>query len=58
MWGGATRNLDIPVNTRGRPIGGLMLGQRRRRWPNTKPTFGGCLVLTGCPSAAMQQICI
>ena len=26
---------------------GLMFGQRRRRWPNIKPTSGVCFVLTG-----------
>ena len=27
-----------------RPDASLMLGQRPRRWPNIKPTSGGCLV--------------
>ena len=36
-----------PANTRHRPNVDLMLGQRRRRWPNIKPTLGRCLVFAG-----------
>ena len=35
---------DITANTRRRPNVGLMLGQRRRRWANNKPTLGRRLV--------------
>ena len=41
------KNRDIPVNTRRSPNVAVMLGQRRRRWPNITATFGECLVITG-----------
>ena len=36
-----------PANTKRRPNAGLMLGHRRRRWPNIKPALGHFLVLIG-----------
>ena len=37
----------ITVPTSSWPDVGLMLGQRRRRWPNIKPTSGQRLVIAG-----------
>ena len=39
--------LLFPQNTKHRPIVGLIMGHRLRRWPNIKQTFGGCLVPVG-----------
>ena len=36
---GWTDLLHVAVNTSNSPNAGLMLGQRRRRWPNIKPTL-------------------
>ena len=41
-------NPRCPANTRRLTNAGLMLGQRRRRWTNIKPTLGKRLVLAGC----------
>ena len=38
---------EIPANTRRSANVGLMLGQRRRRWPNIKPTLAERLVFAG-----------
>ena len=32
--------IDCPVNTRRSPNAGLLLGHRRRRWPNSNPALG------------------
>ena len=37
----------IPANTRHWPNVGLMLGQRRRRWPDIGPTLCRCFVFSG-----------
>ena len=37
----------IPANMICQPNVGLMLGQRRKRWANSKPTLGQRLVLLG-----------
>ena len=39
--------VHIPANTKRWPYVGLMLGQRRRRWANIKPTLGQPLVFAG-----------
>ena len=36
-----------PANTRHWDSVGLLLGQRRRRWTNIKPTLAQCIVLAG-----------
>ena len=38
------RRVGSPAHTTHRTNAGLMLGQRRRRWPNIKPTFVQCVV--------------
>ena len=36
-----------PANTRHSANADLMLGQRRRRWPNIKSALAECLVIAG-----------
>ena len=38
---------DVPMNTTHCPCAGLMFGQRRRRWPNIKPSQTNMLCLQG-----------
>ena len=50
MWGAKTvvKTFYIyPVNIRRRLNAGLLLGQRRRRWTNSKPTLGRRLMFSG-----------
>ena len=42
-----TQNDAHPTNTRRLSKVGLMLGQRRRRWPSIKPTLDQRLVFVG-----------
>ena len=37
---------------------GLMLAQRRRRWPNIEPILGECLVLAGLVAGLYWQMSI
>ena len=37
----------VPTNAIRSPNVGLMLGHRLRRWPNSKPTLGRCIVFAG-----------
>ena len=39
--------VHIPANTRHSPDTVLMLGQRRRRWPNIETVLVECLVFAG-----------
>ena len=43
MW----RGVRCPANMRRRYNVVLLLGQRRRRWPNNKPTLDECLGFQG-----------
>ena len=47
-----------PANTRNRPNADLMLGQRRRRWPNIKSTLGQPFVRTGSISHTGHLLCV
>ena len=40
-----TVHTALPTSIRHSPNVGLMLGQRRRRWANIKPTLGEYIVL-------------
>ena len=46
-------SLHFPANTIHSANVGLMLGQRRRRWPNIKPTLAERIVLAGCSYACI-----
>ena len=35
---------------------GLMLGQRRRRWPNINPTLAECIVFVGLPCLQLKSL--
>ena len=45
----------IPANTGRPPDVGLLLGQRRRRWPNIIPTLGMSPVFSGMHSGSVQH---
>ena len=48
------RSRLYPTNTRRWPNGGLMLGQRRRRWANISPTLGQRFVFAGIIAPCKQ----
>ena len=41
------RDTASPANTRDSPKTGSMLAHRQRRWPNTEPVLGECLLFAG-----------
>ena len=47
VWINKGNNYHVPVNKRRWTNAGLMLGQRRRRWPNIKPTLVDVFCLLG-----------
>ena len=42
---------QLVANKRRSPSAGTMLGHRQRRWHNTVPALGECVVFAGSPSS-------
>ena len=47
---------NYPASTRHWDSVGLMLGQRRRRWANIKPTLSQCIVLAGYQATISEGV--